>query len=229
MLKAVIFDFDGVIVDSEALHLRAFNRVLSRFGVEIATEDYYAEYLGLTDLECFQVVSQQRQLSLDEQGIEGLIRQKTQVFEELAGAGGRIIEGVPDFLQMLKDNDIAMAICSGALRAEIELILKQARLRHFFVEIVSAEQVRRGKPDPEGFLLSLQELNRDRGSAVTAGQCVVIEDSRWGLAAARAAGMHAVGVTNSYDADELSRCGGAEKVVAHLSELSIENLQRLCV
>ncbi len=233
MLKAVIFDFDGVITDSEILHLRAFNRVLTKYDIEIATRDYYKEYLGLTDVDCFTLVAERNRLLapapvarlIDGQEIENLVRQKNRIFEELATSEGRIIEGVRDFLQMLKENNVPMAICSGAVRAEIELILEQARLRRFFEVIVSAEQVKKGKPHPDGFLLTLQKLNNNRQPLTKAEQCVVIEDSHWGLQAAIKAGMHTVAVTNSYDADQLSL---AEKIVTRLDRLTIENLQGLC-
>ncbi len=225
MLRAIIFDFDGVITDSEILHLRAFNRVLAQHGVEISTKDYYKEYLGYTDIDCFTLLIQKGRLKIDEQQIENLIKQKNQVFEELAKTDGQIIEGVRDFLQMLKGNNIPMAICSGALRAEIELILEKAKLRDFFEVIVSAEQVKRGKPNPEGFLLVLKKLNQGQEQHIKAGQCIAIEDSHWGLKAAKAAGMHTVAVTNSYDAEQLVT---AEKIVARLSELSINDLQDMC-
>ena len=232
MLKAVIFDFDGVITDSEILHLRAFNGSLAQYGVEITTKDYYKDYLGFTDVDCYKSLIQQGLLKIDEQKIGDLIREKTQIFEELAKTEGRTIEGVHDFLKTLEQNNIPMAICSGALSAEIELILEEARLRHFFATIVSAEQVRKGKPNPEGFLLTLQRLNHSVIPAqagirnpILSDQCIVIEDSRWGLKAAKAAGMHAIAVTNSYEADELSL---AEKIVTRLNELSINDLQQLC-
>ena len=233
MLRAVIFDFDGVITDSEVLHLRAFNRVLAQYGIEITTKDYYKDYLGLTDVDCFKLLIRQGRLKTPEQEIENLVKQKNQIFEELAKTEGRIIEGVRDFLEMLRQNNVPMAICSGAVLAEIALILEEARLRSFFAVIVPAEQVKRGKPNPEGFLLTLQKLNRIV-SPVEAGiqnpilpnQCIVIEDSHWGLEAARAAGMHTIAVTNSYDADQLVP---AEKIVTQLSELSIDDLQKLCV
>jgi beta-phosphoglucomutase len=232
MLRTVIFDFDGVITDSEILHLRAFNRVLAQYGIEIQTRDYYREYLGLTDVDCFNLVAERNQPMLDGQKIENLVQLKNQIFEELAQTDGKIIEGVRDFLQMLKENDVPMAICSGAVRAEIELILEQARLRHFFTVIVSAEQVKKGKPHPDGFLLTLQKLNQCVIPAqagiqgpILPDQCVVIEDSHWGLEAAKKAGMHTVAVTNSYDADELSL---AEKIITRLDELNIDDLQKLC-
>jgi beta-phosphoglucomutase len=226
MLRAVIFDFDGVITDSEILHFRSFNRVLARFGAEITMKDYYKTYLGLTDADCFNLLIREGHLKVYTQKIEELVKQKNQIFEELAKTEGRIIEGVREFLNMLGQNNIPMAICSGALLAEIELILEDARLRHFFETIVSAEQVRKGKPSPDGFLLTLRKLNKGRQIPITAAQCVVIEDSHWGLAAAKAAGMHTVAVTNSYDAQQLAL---AEKIVTRLSDLSIGDLQQLCV
>ena len=225
MLRTVVFDFDGVITDSEVLHLRSFNQVLAQYGVEISTKDYYKEYLGLSDIDCFKALINKKVLQKPAQGIENLAKEKNQVFEKLAKTEGRIIEGVRDFLQMLSQNNIPMAICSGALLAEIELILEEARLRPFFEVIVSAEFVKKGKPSPEGFLLTLRKLNRNRRNPILPNQCIVIEDSHWGLEAARAAGMHTVAVTNSYDADQLTM---AEKIVTGLGDLSIDALQELC-
>jgi beta-phosphoglucomutase len=225
MLRAIVFDFDGVITDSEVLHLRSFNRVLAQYGVEISTKDYYKDYLGLSDLDCFKALINKKVLQKPAQGIENLAKEKNQVFEKLAKTEGRIIEGVRDFLQMLSQNNIPMAICSGALLAEIELVLEQARLRPFFEVIVSAEFVKKGKPSPEGFLLTLRKLNRNRQNPIPPNQCIVIEDSHWGLEAAKAAGMHTIAVTNSYDADQLAM---AEKIVTGLGDLSMDILQKLC-
>ncbi len=225
MLKSVIFDFDGVITDSEILHLRAFNRVLAQYSVEISTRDYYTEYLGYTDVDCFKLLIKKGLLKIDVQGIETLVKQKNQIFDELAKTEGKIIEGVRDCLKMLKDSSIPMAICSGALLVEIELVLEQARLRDFFDVVVSAEQMTRGKPYPDGFILALKKLNQSRQNPIEASQCIAIEDSHWGLQAAKAAGMHTVAVTNSYDAEQLQM---AEKIVARLDELSMKDLQQLC-
>ncbi|UCF00012.1 MAG: HAD family phosphatase [Planctomycetota bacterium] len=225
MLRAVIFDFDGVITDSEVLHLRAFNQVLGDFGIEIATKDYYKDYLGLTDFDCFEALINEGRLRIKAEEIKNLVEHKNQIFEKLAKSEGRIIEGVRDFLQMLKQNDIPMAICSGALLVEIELILEEAQLRSFFDVIVSAECVEKGKPEPEGFLLALQKMNEKKQGSILADQCIVIEDSHWGLEAANAAGMHTIAITNSYDAEQLAM---AEKIITRLSELNIRDLQLLC-
>jgi len=225
MLRAVIFDFDGVITDSEVLHLRAFNKILARYNIEIKEEVYYKEYLGFTDLDCFEIVVREGGLGLDSEQIKNLIRQKNRVFEELAATEATIFEGVPEFLQMLNENGVPTAICSGAVLEEISLILEQSGLGPFFAAIVSGDQVTKGKPDPEGFLLALERLNKGNQNPIAANECVVIEDSHWGLEAGNAAGMHTVGITNTYDAEQL---GIAEKVVERFSELTIDDLQQLC-
>ncbi|MHC4623761.1 MAG: HAD family hydrolase [Planctomycetota bacterium] len=225
MLRAVIFDFDGVITDSEILHLRAFNRMLSKFGMQIADKDYYQHYLGLTDLDLLDVLVEKGLLKVDRGEIERLVGQKEEIFQQLAKTQGTIIDGVRPFLRMLSENGLPMAICSGALGAEIELILERANLRKFFAVIVSAEQVKRGKPHPDGFLLTLERLNEMTREPIEANECVVIEDSHWGLEAAKTAGMHTVAITNSYGAAELTM---AEKTIDHLSELGIEDLRELC-
>jgi beta-phosphoglucomutase len=225
MLRAIIFDFDGVITDSEVLHLRAFNQSLVPYGIEITTKDYYTNYLGFSDFDCYRVLIDNGLLNINERQIGDILKVKSKIFEELTKTEGRTIEGVQDFLQMLKQNNIPMAICSGSLLVEIEVILEESGLRHYFTEIVSAEQVKKGKPHPEGFLRCLKKLNKKSRPPITAGECIVIEDSRWGLQAGKAAGMHTVAVTNSYDAAQLSP---AEKIVSRLNELTIDDLEQLC-
>ena len=225
MLKAVIFDFDGVISDSEILHFRAFNQVLSQYSIEITIKDYYKTYLGFNDVDCYKQLIHKGLLKINEQQIGNLVNEKKKIFKQLAKTEDKIIEGVRDFLKLLEQNNIPMAICSGALLTEVEMILEDARLRHLFEVIVTSEQVKKGKLYPEGFLLTLQRLNEDRENPIMGNQCTVIEDSHWGLEAAKASGMHTIAVTNSYGAEQLSM---AEKVVARLSELSMDDLQQLC-
>jgi len=193
--------------------------------VEISTKDYYTNYLGFSDFDCYKTLLDNGLLKIDEQQIDGIIKEKSKIFEVLTKTEGRTIEGVHEFLQMLEKNEIPMAICSGSLLVEIEIMLEESRLRHFFAEIVSAEQVKKGKPHPEGFILALQKLNKNCTPPISAGECIIIEDSQWGLQAGKAAGMHTVAVTNSYDAEQLTI---AEKIVTHLNELTINDLQQLC-
>ena len=144
MLGAVIFDFDGVITDSEIIHLRAFNRVLAQFNLEIEKKDYYRDYLGLTDADLFKILAEKYPVKIDADNIETLMSEKEKVFAELAETDGSIIEGVRDVLQLLEQNRIPTAICSGALLVEIKMILADAGLDHFFKVIIAADHVRKG-------------------------------------------------------------------------------------
>ena len=225
MLQAVIFDFDGVITDTEVLHHRTFNKVLGQYGIKITIKDYYKHYLGLSDFDLFRLFIDKGKLKISPDQIDTLVKQKNHIFEELVKNDGEIIEGVREFLQLLRENNILLAICSGALLTEIKLILENAGLQDFFEIIVSAEQVNKGKPDPEGFLLALERLNAKNENTITAEQCIVIEDSHWGIEAAKSAKMHTVAITNSYDADQLSK---AEKVIDNLSQLTMDDLHSLC-
>jgi len=225
MLKALIFDFDGVIVDSEWLHLRAFNEVAAQFNIEISEQDYYGKYLGLNDREVFEILVADNRLTGYTDKIAGLVEQKTTVFKQLAATKAAVIEGVTEFLNMLKQNNIPAAICSGALESEIKLLLTGTELAGYFHVIVAAEHVTKGKPDPEGFLLTLCRLNEKLNTDIKPAECIVIEDSHWGLQAAGAAGMHPVAVTNTYPSDRLTL---AEKIVAKLAELEISDLHSLC-
>jgi beta-phosphoglucomutase len=225
MLKAVIFDFDGVLVDSEQLHYQAFDEIFRPMGVQITIREYYDRFVGMTDEELFRLIDKEKNLHLPEQRMRELFREKAILFKHLASTKAAIIEGVPQFLKMLADNKIPMAICSGALLEEIEMILKGAGLRNYFDVIVSAEQVKKGKPDPEGFLLALKLLNKKLLQTLKPKDCIVIEDSHWGLEAAKSAGMHPVAVTNTYSADNLKP---ADKIIEKLNQLTLEDLRSLC-
>jgi beta-phosphoglucomutase-like phosphatase (HAD superfamily) len=225
MLGAVIFDFDGVLVDSEQIHHKAFNRVLAKFHYQLSSHEYYDRFLGLSDEELLRIVDKERHLSLSNQQFGQLLGEKANLFKEMAATEAGIIEGVPKFLNMFSDGKIPMAICSGALQPEIEMILEGAGLRSYFEAIVSAEQVEKGKPDPEGFLLALKLLNKKLKKSIKPEDCVVIEDSHWGLEAAKAAGMRTVAITNTYAAEHLKP---ADKIIAHLNDLTLSCLRDIC-
>jgi len=226
MLKAVIFDFDGVIADSEPLHYRAFKETVSRYGVVLTEEHYYAKYLGYTDIECTQAISVDFDLGLDEADIDRLMKKKKELFDRLVRRESTIIDGVCEFVDMLKKNGLRLAVCSGALLEDIELMLDGTDLADSFEIIVAADHVHKGKPDPEGFVLTLQQLNKAGSGKIEPGDCVVIEDSPWGLKAASATRMHTIAVTNAYPTEQLEEL--AQKVVRRLNELTISDLQSVC-
>jgi beta-phosphoglucomutase len=224
MLKAVIFDFDGVVADSEFLHYKTFNGALEPYGVNIDKEKYYADYLGYSDADGFEAIIKDYDLNLDQSQRAELLLRKEELFREVASKESFIISGASDYISMLAENGIRLAICSGSLRCEVELMLSMSDFADAFELIVSADDVKKSKPDPEPYLLTLAKLNETE--QIQAGQCVVIEDSHWGLQSARAAGLRGVGVTNSYPSEELAE--HADKVIATLSELTLDELNKLC-
>ena len=226
MLKAVIFDFDGVICDSEALHYRALNTVFNRCGVDIPKAVHWDKYLGFTDLENIEAVNADYCMGLDAVGVQRLIAEKKEVFDHLAAAESLLIDGVEPFVQMLMEHGLRRAICSGALRSDIDLMLNGSGLDGAFEVIVTADDVAKGKPSPEGYLLALSKLNLSGQDTIKPAECVVIEDSHWGLEAAKAAGMHPIAVTNTYSRAELEN--KAEYVSDNLGTVTIEVLRQLC-
>lgn len=225
MLKAVIFDFDGVIADSELLHYKALNAVFNRYGVDVPKEVHWEKYLGYSDLDNIEAVNVDYEMGLDDAKVQVLIEEKKVIFDELVTSDSVIIDGVAVFIQRLVDSGIRRAICSGALRSDIDLMLAGSGFANAFEAIVAADDVKHGKPDPEGYLLALDKLNHS-GDPVKACESVVIEDSHWGLEAAAAAGMNPVAVTTTYSRNELA--AKAKKVVDRLDELSLEDLRAVC-
>ena len=226
MLQAVIFDFDGVIADSEASHYEALDAVFKRHGVDVSKEVHWDKYLGYSDRENIEAVNIDYEKGWDNVAVKQIINEKKVVFDELIASGSMIIDGVATLIQRLIDNSVRLAICSGALRSDIDLMLAGADFKDAFEAIVTADDVTHGKPDPEGYSLALNKLNQNGSGRITADQCVVIEDSHWGLEAAAAAGMYPIAVTNTYSRSELAKKG--RKIVDRLDELTLDDLSALC-
>jgi beta-phosphoglucomutase len=226
MFRALIFDFDGVIVDSELIHYQALNQAFGRYNVFVPKEEHWAKYLGYSDIENIEAVSKDYKMGLTPSQVEKLAREKMDLFEEMVRKQTTVIDGVADFIAMLVENGLHIGICSGALLSDIKLMLEYCDFAGVFETIVAADHVKAGKPDPQGYILALSHLNNDSEQNILPSQCIVVEDSQWGLTAAIKAGMHTIGVTNSYPREKIA--GLAEKVVDKLSELTINDLQKLC-
>jgi beta-phosphoglucomutase len=225
MLRAVIFDFNGIIVDDEPIHFELFRKVLREEGVVLTEEDYYAHYLGMDDRGCFSAAFRDHGIEITAGQLTSLINRKAAYYLEAIKKKMHLFPGVKTLVPELA-RQFHLAIASGALRNEIELILSNVTLRDYFEAIVSAEDVKQGKPDPEIFLKVLAQLNerlRD-GGAISAAECLVIEDSREGIRAARQAGMRCLAVTNSHRAEELRE---ADVIVSSLEEAGVPFLQNL--
>ena len=223
MLKAIIFDFDGVITDSEPVHLKMFQKVLKEMGISLNEKEYYEKYLGMDDKGCFATVLQSHGLNNPSNQIQSLIEKKTGYLMEYIKKDLFIFPGVKDFIKTVR-NKYRLAIASGALRHEIEFVLRYAGIHSAFELIVSAEDVRYGKPDPECFNKTLEGLNGEGMQEIMAEECLVIEDSIAGIEAAHSAGMKCIAVTNTYGQDRLTM---ADMVVKSLVEIKIEELEVL--
>lgn len=224
-LDAIIFDFDGVIANSERLHLLAFQQTLPATGLSLTDEAYFAHYLGFDDHGVFRQLAADHGRPLDADALDALVAAKGHHYERLAAAGEMLFPGAADFIRRAAAA-VPIAVASGAQTHEIEEVLDKAGLRAHFLAIVGADQTPASKPAPDPYLEAFARLGRITGRTLSPGRTVAIEDSRWGLESARAAGLRTVAVTNTYPAEALA--GHAELIVAGLHTLDLAALERLC-
>lgn len=217
MISAIVFDFDGVLADSEVLHLRAYQEVLAPRGLQVSREDYFARYLGFDDTGVFRTVAADRGVKLDDASIEELIARKSKVFERLEANAEMLFPGAAACVRRL-EAEFPLGIASGALRHEIESVLHRSGLRQCFKFIVSSGDTAVSKPAPDPYLRAAVLHGRP------AADCAAIEDSRWGIASAKAAGMACVGITQTYPRDTLT---GADAIVDSLDELMPDLIRSL--
>ncbi|HEY2159213.1 MAG TPA: HAD family phosphatase [Isosphaeraceae bacterium] len=210
MIRAIVFDFNGVLVDDEHVHFELFREVLASLGVPLDEAAYLDRYLGFDDRGAFSAALIDAGRDAPPAFVDELIARKAARYAEVAEAGLKFFPSAAETLAGLAER-YPVAICSGALRAEIEYALRRLKVRDRVHSITSAEDTERCKPDPEGYLIALDRLRANLPD-LEPHQCLVIEDSLAGLEAARAAGMIAVGVTHTYRHDELERAGAAAVV-----------------
>ena len=236
-IDAVIFDFNGVLVDDESVHFSLFSEVLAKEGVQLSLEEYVERYLGYDDRKCFEMVLLDSQKSVDTAYIDRLIARKARRYTEVASEGLRFFPAASETLKTLSAQ-WPVAICSGALRAEIEYCLKLLNRLDQVTVIISAEDTKNCKPHPEGYQLALAALRNqtgkggnliERGSKkrtdLIPTNCLVIEDSLAGIVSAKSAGMWAIGVPNTYSAEQLLGAG-ADDVIAGLGDLTPSWIER---
>jgi beta-phosphoglucomutase-like phosphatase (HAD superfamily) len=227
MIRAVIFDFNGVLVDDEHVHFELFREILAEEGVAITARQYHEQYLGLDDRGCFEAALVEAGQAADGPRLDALIARKARRYVAVASAGLRYFPGAAACLRGLAQH-WPLAINSGALRPEIEFALDRLGCRAQVAAIVSAEDTTRCKPDPQGYALALDALRLHRGTGIAAAparagldpeHCLVVEDSLAGVASAKGAGMWAVGITHTYTAEAL-REAGADAIIDSLETLT---------
>ena len=225
MQRAMIFDFDGVVADSEPIHLAMFQRVLGEIGLYLGKDEYYASYLGYDDKGCFEAALAAHGRPASPAYIEDLVGRKSRVFREHLKQNLKIYPGVREVVRQAASR-YHLAIASGALRQEIEFVLEHAGIRKEFEHITSAEDVTHGKPNPEPFLHALNSLNRKpstAGAVLQPQDCLVIEDSIPGIRAARTAGMKVLAVANTQAVEDL---GEADVVLRSLEDANLLELEQ---
>jgi HAD superfamily hydrolase (TIGR01509 family) len=218
-VNATFLDFDGVLVDSEPVHLAAFNDVLSSHGLTIAPEIYTAEYLSLDDEGVFRGVMRAAGRSVEEGQVRLLVEAKSRCFLTRFGESFRVFPGAAELVTRRAARG-PVGIVSGALEREIVFALDKMGVRRAVSFIISAERSTASKPDPAPYRLALDELRAMKGGSATTTQCaVVVEDSLGGVISAKKAGLRCIAVAHSFPARELIGAG-ADAVVAELASLT---------
>ena len=224
MIRTILFDLDGTLVDTEPLHYVAFTDTFRVEGIELSRAEYFSRLIGYNDHDCFEVVLKENGRDASEARIDGLIARKAERYLEMIRDRDVMYPGAAEFVRECASR-FPLMIVTGTLRAEAELILRRAGLRDLFADIVAAEDVERGKPDPEGFVMALGRLGfllRQR-DAIEPAQALVIEDTMAGITAAHRAGMRVLALKHTSAEADLA---GADLVRESLRETNLDDVLR---
>jgi len=194
--RAIVFDFDGVLADTEGLHLRAFQEVFAKRGWSLDRQTYFERYLGFDDHDLVAHFAGDRKIALSASEARAVVDEKTRLYDQRLSAGTVLFEGAPEAIARLGTR-YRLAIASGSIRSEILAVLVASGLERAIPVVVGADDVERSKPAPDPYAKAVAALG------VAPGAAVAVEDSRWGLASARAAGLRTIGITTSYPASTL--------------------------
>ncbi|RII27871.1 MAG: HAD family hydrolase [Geobacter sp.] len=224
MLAGVIFDFDGIIVDTEPLHYKAFQEILVPLGLGYDWDEYLGHYIGFDDRDAFREVFRLNGRGLSADELQRLIGEKAGAFQKIISTGVEPYPGVVELISSLSGR-LPVGLCSGALRSDIEPILAQLGLSRAFDSVVTADEVSASKPDPESYALAVQRLAEtfpDR--PIIPSACIAIEDTPAGIASATGAGLKVLAVSNSYPSERLY---SAIRVVDSLAGVDYQSLLNL--
>lgn len=226
MIKAILMDFNGVIINDEPIQMKAYQEILSSEGIDLTEEDYL-DSLGMDDRTFVASAFERAGKTIDEAKVEALTKAKLAMWREVVSDDLPIFEGVDEFIAKMA-REFTLGIVSMSGRNEIEFVLEKSGLRHHFAGIVSADDVSKCKPDPEAFRLGFKMLDAARNSRghmpMTHPECVVIEDSPPGVAGARKADLQVLGVANTVS-DEVLRNAGARAVAWDLRDWMPESIR----
>lgn len=225
-LKAVLFDFNGVIINDEPLHQKLIEQLLIEENLRPNPEEFWQFCIGRSDRACLTDLLTRRGRVVTEAYLDGLIARKSRAYQKQIEAIDKlpVYPGLSDLIFQLRSAQIQMAIVSGAVRSEIELVLSQTGLMQHFAIIVAGDDIKASKPEPDGYLLAVKQLN-DRFPQLNLQphECLAIEDTFAGITAAKRAGMPVVGVANTYPFHMMQR--QANWAVDYLSELEVDRIR----
>lgn len=228
MIKAILFDFNGVIINDEPIQMKAYQEALKDEGISLSEEEYYSA-LGMDDKAFVNFVFSKDGKELTEETMSAIIERKSDAHRKMIENDLPLFDGAVNFIKMASRHYV-LGLVSMARRKEIDYVLERAGLKNDFAAIVSAEDVSNHKPDPECFNLGFRLVDNARtskgGFPMISNECLVIEDAPPGIVAGRKAGMKTLGVTNTVSADAL-RDAGADVVTSNLSDLSVDAVQHL--
>lgn len=227
MIKAILLDFNGIIIDDEPIQFKAYQEILKDEGIDLTEENYYAS-MGMDDHTFVENIYKLADKQPETNKVLEITQTKTQKWRELIAGEVPIFDGVENFVKKMEKNDIFLGIVSMAKREEIEYVLERAGLLGSFTTIISAEDVSNCKPDPEVFLKGFNAIDAARTATgrnpIVHGECVVIEDSAAGVIGAKKAGMKTLGITNTISEEEL-RKAGADVVSENLDDWMPDSFQ----
>ncbi|OGI18154.1 MAG: hypothetical protein A3J06_04450 [Candidatus Moranbacteria bacterium RIFCSPLOWO2_02_FULL_48_19] len=215
MFQAIVFDMNGVIIDDERIHQEAWRQWCQKYGFRLTEDEFKHNVFGRTEADIFSSLFH-RQLSSDE--LEKYSAERVGIAIFLFKSKVALTEGLLEFFHELKAHNIPFAVATSARKPYTDFILDGLNIRQFFKKIVTAEEISKGKPDPEIYLLTAKKL------LINPIHCVAFEDSLSGIKSAQAAGMKVIGITTTHTAEEL---GGADKVIDSFKYISIEDLKKL--
>ena len=225
-LRAIIFDFNGVIADDETTHFLTFQQALQEDGLALTKEDYYGAYLGMDERNCATALVDSVIGTQDPVRIQKILERKAVLFRDYTTTHKpQLFPGVVEFVKRVGQR-YRLAIVSGGRREQIELALRETPIEKDFAVIASAEDTAIGKPDPAIYELALKLVNgvEPRPPLIKAEECLSIEDSLAGIRSAKAAGMPVIGLATTCPADQLSE---AYLVIPSLEGLSMDRLEKL--
>ena len=226
MIKALLMDWNGVVINDEPIQMRAYQDVLAKEGIALTEADYYS-CLGMDDRRFVQAAYQRAGKTPEGNKVLEIIQAKTEAWREAIADELPLFPGIENFIRKAA-NEFALGLVSMCNHVEIDYVLERSGLGELFTIVVSAEDVSEAKPDPECYRLGFKRIDAARMALghlpMTHPECVVIEDSPAGVQAGVAADLQVLGISNTVPADEL-RTAGARWIAKDLNDWWPESIK----